>query len=227
VDVFLVPVGGDRYELYSEVRILGGPHQNAPASGRQPGFWKRFMDRFRAIVQDAEAEAEALPAPRARGGLWGAIRRRLAEAVVEQRLLWHLRGVTEARLVVPDDLGPDAAVQLARDAFARDVSRHVRWCLIDAGLLLACAPLTLIPGPNLPALYFACRATGHALAYRGAVRGRDRITWDVVPRAALTAVRAAASLDSGARASTIDRASRDLGLPRLAAFLTRVRRVQN
>jgi hypothetical protein len=40
-------------------------------------------------------------------------------------------------------------------------------------------------------------------------------------------VRAAASLDSGARASTIDRASRDLGLPRLAAFLTRVRRVQN
>ncbi len=224
MDVFLVPVGGDRYELYSEVRVLAGPEA---APGRHAGFWTRFMHRFRSIVSDAEAEVDAPPVPKERRGLWGFIRRRLAEAVVEQRLLWHMRGLTAARLVTPDDLAPAAAIQQARDIFARDVAKHMRWCLIDGLLFLACVPLTVIPGPNLPALYFACRATGHALAYRGAVRGRDLVTWDVVPREALTTVRYAASLDPGARVTTIERASHDLGLPRLGAFLTRVGRARS
>jgi hypothetical protein len=219
VDVFLVPLAGDRYELYAET---GGSPAPDPAAAEPRGWRKRLMDRFHTLIHDAEAENDTPNEPEARRGLWGFVVRRIAEAVVEQRLLWHLRGETTARLLIPDDLDPDAGARLAREAFARDASRHLRWCAIDSALLLLCAPLTLIPGPNLPAFYFAFRVVGHALAFRGATRGRDRIAWNVEPRAALTAVRTAQTLGDAFRTAAIDRAAHDLGLARLAAFLARV-----
>ena len=50
----------------------------------------------------------------------------------------------------------------------RDLGKHRRWLVIDALLLAVSVPLTLIPGPNVPALYFSFRVVGHFLSMRGA-----------------------------------------------------------
>ena len=84
----------------------------APATRRGAGVVARQMQRFRAMLAEAEAGAPARASaakPAQGSGLWRAIMRRIAETIAEQRLLWHLRHQTVAQLCHPDDHGRGAA----------------------------------------------------------------------------------------------------------------------
>ena len=97
--VFLVPLGGQRYELYCE-RHHTGPDE-APAGG---GWFAGLRQKFSTMLQQAEEEEAAPPS----AGLWARLQARMmawvAERVAEQRLLWRLRGKAHVVASHPDDV---------------------------------------------------------------------------------------------------------------------------
>lgn len=228
MEVFLVPVGGDRYELYSEVREAAAVEAPPPPPGLLRGWLASLTRRLRALAEAAERERRR---PRRRRAerwprrLWRAALRHLAETIAEQRLLWQLRRETEAVLVYPADVAePDAWTRL-RWALARDRDRHRLWLAVDA-LLAAITGLLLVvvPGPNLVAYYFVFRVVGHYLAWRGARRGLGGVTWRAVPSAPLAELRAALGLPPADRDRRLREVAARLGLAYLPAFVRRTAR---
>ena len=82
MDVFLVPIGGGRHELYCEAPVehLGAASGSPEAP---PAWWRRPLDRFRHVLAQAEEERHR----RERGevvesrGLWRWAMRKVAESV--------------------------------------------------------------------------------------------------------------------------------------------------
>jgi hypothetical protein len=226
MDVFLVPVGTDRYELYCEVDDDDDDddEEAAAAGTAQSSWWKRRIARFRELIREAEAERErrALGHPGESRGLWRYLVGKIAEAVAEQRLLWTLQKETAVQLNFPDELDGDRALVIARQSVRSDFEKHRRWLVIDTLILLLFLPLTVIPGPNFPALYFTFRAIGHFFSMRGAKRGLDRATWTPVLCRPLSGVRDALALDGTARHARLADVARALSLERLPGFVERV-----
>jgi hypothetical protein len=222
VDVFLVPVGPQRHELYCEAV---DPFAAAPADAPPTSWWRKQIDRFRATLHEAEQErvrGERGEAPERQGiGRW--LIRKIAEAVAEQRLLWNLRNETAARLVHPDDMPPDAAMAELRAQLGADFAKHRRWCAIDAVITAITGPLFFfVPGPNVVSWYFLFRALGHYFAMRGAQQGMRDIVWEPAGSADLATIRQALTLDPDERRASVQRLSAALGLDHLAAFIERV-----
>ena len=218
MDVFLVPAGGDGHALHCEV---SSPLPDVAAPPRT--IRGRLVNVFRRVLAEGEAARRPrTPADTHVGRIRAAVTRRLAEAVAEQRLLWHLRGQTGARFVWPDDLGAPAAADIRRDLLTHDRNRHRRWTIVDGALGVASAPVALLPGPNVLAYYFIFRSVGHFLSWRGASQGLARLAWTDVSSPGLSRLRQAVSLDPVARAAAIDSVATTLGLERLRGFLDRV-----
>ena len=223
MDVYLVPVGTDRHELYFEVEHDDPPvHETDTTTS---GFFKRYADRFRAVL--AEAERERLLRERGidsgKSGLWRRVMRKVAEVVAEQRLLWHLRNEQTGRLLHPDDLDGAAAVSNARGQLASDFKKHRRWAVIDTVLAIILGPLLFfVPGPNVIGWYFFFRGVGHYLSMRGAQQGLSRVAWQTATVPDLTRIRSALTLPRGERRAELDRIAQALGLNHLAAFVERV-----
>lgn len=220
MDVFLVPAGHQGHELYCEVATAAPDGDHKPTS-----LWGRAVGVFHRALAEGEA-ARARPSDGTAGPdepkhSWvrRTITRKLAEAVAEQRLLWHLRRETAANLVHPDDITEAAALELMRRLLLPDRDKHRRWCVIDALLTLASAPLALVPGPNFLAYYFIFRSVGHFLSMQGAQQGMSRVAWTAVPSPHLTAIRSALPLDRDARVRRMDEISAALGLDRLGPFV--------
>jgi hypothetical protein len=222
MEVFLVPLGPERYELYCE------PPRTEPESERSEesrGVFARMRLRFREILATAE-HARNKGVDTASSGLWARLKVRMirviADKVVEQRLLWHLRHCTEATLIYPSDHTAEAALERARSILARDRDKHRFWLIVDAILLVLSGALMVIPGPNLIGYYFVFRVVGHALAWKGARQGLERVKWTLVPSEPLADVRRAIDLAPSQRESRlVDIASR-LRLDHLATFVERV-----
>jgi hypothetical protein len=219
MDVFLVPTGADAHELYCEIAAV------PPTVDERPGtLWGRLTDTFRRMLAEAEAERhhEAQDAPVKRSRLRRAITRHVAEAVAEQRLLWHLRTEPTATLIHPDDLSASRAQEIARGLLAADFSKHRRWCVIDGLIAAITGPaFFFVPGPNVVSWYFAFRAVGHYLSMRGAQRGRA-MPWATRPTPHLTSLRAVFTLEPAARHFRLHEIARALGLDRLTVFVDRV-----
>jgi len=218
MDVFLVPLGPDDHELYCEP-VASEP---APADAAGPrSIWRRLTETFRRAVKEGEDARHQAPSPHAasRGRIRRWLTKRLAEAVAEQRLLWHLRTEPAATLIHPDDLAEGRARDLMQASLRSDLDKHRLWCVIDAALAVASAPLTVIPGPNLPAYYFVFRAVGHFLSMRGAQHGLNGVAWTCRPSAPLTTLRSLAGLDDAARATRVDEVGAALGLEHLARLV--------
>ena len=226
LDVYLVPVGEAHYELYSEHAPDEPPPP--PADPAAPKSWgTRQMDKFRAMLAEAELERRRLDRgePSPGGGLWRAIMRRIAETIAEQRLLWRLRAERAARLVHPLDLDMAEALRVMRTALAKDLAKHRRWCVIDAGTAAILGPvLFLVPGPNIVAYYFLFRFIGHYLALRGATHGLSKTVWETHASAPLMAIRLALALPRAERRAELDGIARALGLAHLTGFVERVAR---
>jgi hypothetical protein len=226
MEVFLVPLGSGRHELYCEPS--DDDDTTAGDAGEGPGFFARMRRRFSEMLRAAEVAR----ARRARGEhdpidtWWERTRARVlakvADAVAEQRLLWHLRHHTSARLHHPPDITGDQALALMRTSMTRDRDRHFRWLLIDAVLMILSAALVIVPGPNVLGYYFAFRVVGHYLSWKGAKQGLDCVTWTTSPCDPLAELRDAIRMAPAQRDARVDAVAARLRLPRLSLFVARI-----
>jgi hypothetical protein len=222
MDVFLVPVGPERYEPYCEVPDESDHDVAEPP----PGFFRRLVHRFKEMIADAERERRQ-GAPVAASRSWlGRIRARtlrwVAEAMAEQKLLWHLRKQTSACLHYPDDLQEADAASLMRFHLDRDLKKHRRWLAIDSVLMvLFGVVLFAVPGPNIVGYYFAFRVVGHYLSYRGARQGLGEVSWSHDPSAPLTELRRLLQIEPGLREPRVHAVQETLRLEHLVSFFER------
>ena len=238
MDVYLVPVGPSRFELYCEsadvpaqpiAENLDGPWSRRQRTFSPVGLWKRLLQKFTMFLAAIEREQDrvrAAPAAhRESGGLMHRLRLRgvrwIAERIAEQRLLWRLGGQSKVRAVFPSGLDAGAALATIRESLDRDQKRHLRWLAVDAIGGLFSLLLVPFPGPNLPGYYFSFRLVGHLLAIRGARRGLSVVSWDLESSAPLAELAGLERLPSDARASRVRAIAAALGLPRLARFFER------
>jgi hypothetical protein len=239
MDVFVIPIAGDRYELYCESASADDQEDDGEHADDAQGLrrrWRatvrRWRTRWSAALKAAEHQRHPTSEADAPRGFMGRQQERMlawvAERVVEQRLLWNLRGCAAAVVAHPQDLTFDQSLALVRRLLQREFERHRRWMVLD-GLLfvitfVALGPLfLLVPGvANLPALYFGFRTVGHWLSMRGARQGLDRTAWTGRACQPLTELRELASLDPHARASRLEDIAARLHLDHLARFYDRV-----
>jgi hypothetical protein len=217
--VYLVPVGGSRFELYSEAPDDVPPEAGAAAPA---GFWRQWLHRLHQRWDDAVRLAAR---PGSADGWFASVRdravRSASESIAEQRTLWSLRHFTAVSLVHPSDLS-EAAAAAARDGLLTRARRHHGWWLtIDAMLFIGSGVFVLIPGPNLLAYYFAFRVLGHYFSWRGARQAIDATAWRLTPEPALAELGGLAQVARAARAARVAAIAAQLNLPRLAAFFDR------
>jgi hypothetical protein len=221
MDVFLVPVGPDRSELYCEPP----PDFDEGDADEHPGWIRRQITRFKQTLAEAEEERRRRERgePSQATGLWRKLIGKIAEAIAEQRLLWHLRHEQSARLVHADDVDQDRAMEMTRAHFSSDYARHRRWAVIDGLLAAIIGPgLFFVPGPNVIAYYFVFRCVGHFFSMRGASHGLHEVNWQAEASSHLSAVRSALDLPHEARRARLDQIAEALGLENFAAFTERV-----
>jgi len=225
MNIYLVPVGLDRYELYCEV----DNHHPADGGETARGWRQRASQGFHRALAYVESErrqrlARASAAEsRTRGQR---VRDRvigwLAERVAEQRLLWHLRNQIAVTAHHPDDLSPSDAEDVVRRSLRGDSRRHLVWMLVDAFIYLASLPLTPIPGPNVLALYFSFRAVGHLLSWMGARHGLRRVQWRYAACAPLTMLRQVPMMNPSSREALAREVAAQLTLRHLDTFVERI-----
>lgn len=228
MDVFVIPVDRQRYELYAEQPdVLEGNHEPAPT-----GFAGRIRHRFSTLVRAAEARQRSGHPHEASASLFGRLQDRamawVAERAAEQHLLWSLRGQTAVVAAYPNDMTFDEVEVLIRRTLQRDYERHRKWTIID-GLLfvvtfILLGPLfLLIPGiANLPALYFGFRTVSHFLSMRGAAQGLHRVRWTGRPSPPLSELRAVVLLGTTDRTDRVHDIAARLRLAHLTTFVDRV-----
>jgi hypothetical protein len=226
MDVFLIPLGGDRYELYCEAPLADTePEQGAPQAGLIARLRYQFAQVYaaaertrnrRASRHEDDAPAGMLARAKARALAW------IADAIAEQRLLWHLRHQTEATLHFPTDMSDAEAMRITRAALQRDAERHRWWLVIDSILLVLSVALILVPGPNLIGYYFAFRVVGHWLAWRGARQGLEVVHWRTSASEPLATVRDAIGMAPTQRERTLHDVASRLRLDHLVSFVERV-----
>ena len=145
----------------------------------------------------------------------------VAESIAEQRLLWHMRRQTDARLFFPDDLTEASATSRLRVQLGRDRDRHRFWLAIDSVGFVLSGLLMLLPGPNVLAYYFAFRLVGHYLSMMGARRGLEVVCWSSEKSAPLSELRRAIGLTPEQRVQQVSDVALRLRLEHLATFFER------
>ena len=217
--VYLVPVGSGRFELYSEPPDDVAP--GGPPSDRD-GFWRRLAhrahERWRQAAHAASGQDESA-GRLARARDW--MVRRIAESIAEQRTLWSLQGAMSASFVHPTDVSEISAAAVRARMLAHARRYHGWWLVINVAGVAATAILALLPGPNLFAYYFAFRAVGHGLSWRGACHALDRTSWRARAEPALAELGRLAHLPRAEREARVADIAAGLHLPRLAALFDR------
>ena len=222
MDVYLVPVGRDKYQLYCEI-----PDEPVdPAAAPPEGFFKRQVHRFREMLAEAERERRAGIVQEPPRGWAGRVRARtmrwVAHAVAEQRLLWHLRSQPAACLHYPDDCTDADGARELREHLGRDFGTHRKWLVIHSILLIVTTPVLFwLPGPNVIGYYFLFRAVGHYLSLRGAKQGLARTAWTYEPSPPLSELRRVLALDPGLREPRLNAVAEALRLEHLVSFFQR------
>jgi hypothetical protein len=223
MDVFLIPIGRDRYELYCEQPA----DEDAPPEPEPAGVIARLRHRFTVMLRAAEErQRSGAPMDHAEKGWLARAQDHLlawvAERIAEQRLLWNLRRQTTATAAHPQDMSFDQVLTLIRRTLQRDFERHRLWLVLDTLLLVASGALMLVPGPNIVAYYFAFRVVGHWLSMRGANQGIHRVQWTSRPCPPLTELRDVVVLDPPVRSQRVHDIAARLRLQHLSTFFERV-----
>jgi hypothetical protein len=231
MDVFVIPVGPDQYELYSEQPVAG----TEPVDPQQTGFLASVRERFRRVIRAAEERertgASEQPAPKTFiGRFQDRVMAWVAERIDEQRLLWNLRGESEVTAAHPSDMSFEQVRPLILQTLQDDYARRRRWMMIDGLLCLVTTVglgwlFILIPGvANLPAFYFGFRAVGHFLSMRGAANGLRHVVWSGRPCLPLGELRTLGGLSEESRNQRLHDIAAQLRLEHLPKFFDRVNR---
>lgn len=224
MDVFVIPIGSNRYALYCEA---SPDAEDAGEPGVSSGFLEKLKHRFGVMLRAAEerqhSHAHAYEKPRTWvGRLQDGVLRWVAERIAEQRLLWNLRRQASAVAVHPQDLTFEQVMTLVRRILQRDYERHRLWLVVDTLGLVLSGPFMLVPGPNLLAYYFAFRIWGHWLSMRGASQGLNRVTWAGRSCPPLSELRDVVTLEPGARDARVHEIAARLRLQHFSTFFERV-----
>jgi hypothetical protein len=228
MDVFVIPIGRDRYELYGEQPLEADVVEETPT-----GLIGRLKHRLMEKLRVAEERRNQKIAEREDDkGFIGRTNERLmawvVERIAEQRLLWNLRGQTTATVAHPNDMAFDHVLALVRRTLRHDYERHRRWMIIDGiafvlTFILLGPLFLLVPGvANLPALYFGFRTVGHFLSMQGAGQGLHKVTWTGKPCPPLGELRELAVLEPQVRHQRIEDIAARLRLQHLSTFFERV-----
>jgi len=221
MDVFVIPIGHERYELYCEQ----APPDDADDSAVPVGTLGKLRHRFSEMLKAAERRQAEEPSDEPKGWATRAQERMMAwvaERIAEQRLLWNLRRETAVVAAHPQDMTFEQVHTLVRRILQRDYDRHRWWLIVDSIGFLLSVPLTLIPGPNVVQYYFVFRLVGHWLSMRGARQGLDGVAWTGRPCQPLGELRAIAALEPAARDERLHEIAAELRLPHLSTFFARV-----
>ena len=216
MDIYLVPIGRDRWECYYEAVDTDEPVE--PGSG----FFARMKHKFNQQLKDAEnaRHQAAIEEPKT---FLGRMHKRslawIAERIAEQRLLWHLRRASAATLHVPADLQAADGERIMREIMRRDADRHRNRLIPHTLLLILSGLVAIIPGPNVLAYLLTFTVVGHFLSWRGANNALHGVAWTVQPDAALSELRRAFSLDSGELHRVIKEVAHRLHMPKMARFV--------
>lgn len=227
MDVFLIPLAAQRYELYCEpADESDADSQTAEPERALKGLWHRFQQTLRHIERShahtdqvqhgASSKSSWTTRLRARALRW------LAEEVAEQRLLWRLRNQPAATAFFPSDIVEGDAAAVIRSMLRRDGERHRFWLIVDSIGFVLSGVLVWIPGPNVLAYYFAFRMVGHYLSMRGARQGVNRTVWQYAASDALTELRTAGTLNADERTQHVSAIADRLNLPHLERFFRRI-----
>jgi hypothetical protein len=240
--LFLVPVGRDRFELYSEppeepVQPLdadaGRFKRWAHAANLQ---WHALVDRARSTPHSGTTDppgphvtATASSATPNDGQSSGRLARwrdqvicRLAETIAEQRTLWSLRKEIAATVRFPSSIDAAKARTVLDRALAAGQRHHGWWLIVDLLLFIASGILFFVPGPNIVAYYIAFRVVGHLNSWRGARQGAQGVAWTFEPDANLAELGTLVDLPCETRAPRVAAIAARLNLTRLTAFFERV-----
>jgi hypothetical protein len=222
MDVFVIPIGRDRYELYCEI----AGDEGAEPEPVPTGVIGKLRHRFTVMLRAAEDRQRQGKTELESEGWLGRAQERIvawvAERIAEQRLLWNLRRQTAVRAAHPCDMSFEQVMTLIRRMLRRDYERHRRWLVIDTLGLVGSAILMPIPGPNIVAYYFAFRVVGHWLSMRGASQGLTNIAWSGRSCPPLSELRDADTLEPTVRDARIHDVAARLRLQHLSTFFERV-----
>jgi hypothetical protein len=222
MEVFLVPVGTARYELYCEVP----DDPETPDSEPPRGFFKRMVHPFRETLAESERERRHDCKDHESAGWFSRVKTRMmrwvAESIAEQRLLWHLRRQVDATFFFPDDIPEASAIAERTRQLRADFDKHRFWLIIDSLGFIASGVLILVPGPNVLAYYFAFRLVGHFLSLRGARKGLTVVNWRNESSAPLTELRRTLDLGRDVREPRVRDIADRLRLEHLASFFERI-----
>jgi hypothetical protein len=222
MEVFLIPVGADRHELYCEI-----PDEDpSGATDNDRGFFRGLVRKFSDTLNRIERDRRHHEDDTREHGWFERLRRRalrmVAESIAEQRLLWHMRRQHRAILVHPEDLDGEAALAIMRPTLKADFEKHRRWLVIDGVLVLLSALLILVPGPNVLGYYFAFRLVGHYFSMRGARQALDHVVWTTRANDALADLRPLVLVDRDERRPRVEAIAARLELMHLRRFFDRV-----
>lgn len=222
MEVFLIPVGADRYELYCEVPDEDPSGATDHDRGFFRGLVRKFRDTLNRIERDRRRHEDEDDHPH---GWFERLKRRglrmVAESIAEQRLLWHMRRQHAATAVHPVDIDAETVMAVVSRAMQADFEKHRRWLAIDGVLVALSALLILIPGPNVLGYYFAFRVVGHYLSFRGARQGLSGLEWNSEKSEALSELRRAIDLAPAVREQRVHEVADRLQLEHLASFFQR------
>jgi hypothetical protein len=225
MDVYVIPVAPNRYELYCEHNGADDEVVGAePPKGRFAKMYANFREALARVEEERlSGEKRANDGPRTwtermkdRALCW------IAERIAEQRLLWRLRNESELMLHYPDDMEADAAVAASRAELQRESDRHSKWLVVDSLLFVGSGVFFFVPGPNLIAYYFGFRLVGHYLSRRGARHGLEAVTWQSCASPQLSRLRRVLALEPHEREREVHEVASALQLPHLAKFFERI-----
>ena len=151
MDVFVIPVGVDRYELYYEQTTEAKTDDEPAPTGMLAKWQRRFSDLLRAAEQHSGDDNSQQPghSPVVDGPDAGPHDGLDRERIAEQRLLWNLRTEESVVAVHPSDTTFEAVMPHIQQALQRDFERHRFWLFIDTAGLVVSGLLAIVPGPNL------------------------------------------------------------------------------
>lgn len=225
IDIYLLPVGTQDYELYCEPVDLAAGLSGLDESGWRARASRTFHRILTYIEEERHRRHEREQAQHRRTWVQR-IRDRvmawIAERVAEQRLLWRLRSVTEAVIRHPDDMTDVEVSGVIVASLKRDRLRHSVWMIVDTIAYLASLPLSVFPGPNPFSWYFSFRAIGHLLSVMGAQHGIRKAVWRHVPCPPLTELRRCGALGPVERDTLAHDVAERLDVHHMAAFVERM-----